>query len=116
MIMNTLQKLRLLIRLDQNDLETVIPKMKKNNKTKNDNNKVRILKGKYRGSKAKIQNLNKIDYHADLKIIKLKVVQKQKRHGDNNNDRVVGKEDEDEGVVVGMVLKNIPYEDFSQIA
>ena len=96
-----------ILRLDQNDLETVIPKMKKS--SNNNDNKVRILKGKYRGSKAIIQNLDKVNYHADLKIIKLKV-QKQ------NNDGVVklkvkGKEDD-----VGMILKNVQYEDFSQIA
>ena len=104
-----------ILRLDQNDLETVIPKMKmkKNDNKNNDNNKVRILKGKYRGSKAKIQDLNKIKYQADLQIIKVKVQkQKQKHHGGGNDNN----DDEDEDVVVGMVLKNIPYEDFSQIA
>jgi DNA/RNA-binding protein KIN17 len=104
-----------ILRLDQNDLETVVPKMKKKNNNNNERDnknsidKVRILKGKYRGSKAIIQNLDKVNYHADLKIIKLKV-QKQ------NNDGVVklkvkGKEDD-----VGMILKNVQYEDFSQIA
>lgn len=70
------------LRLDQQDLETVIPK-------KDDRKqKVRILKGKYRGCKAKIEYLDKKNYQADLKL--------------SGED--------------GKRLKNVPYEDISQIS
>jgi DNA/RNA-binding protein KIN17 len=69
------------LRLDQKDLETVIPKKEDRQQ------KVRILNGKYRGHKAKIQHLDKKNYQADLKL--------------SGED--------------GQQLKNVPYEDFSQI-
>ncbi|KAG7374043.1 Kin17 curved DNA-binding domain containing protein [Nitzschia inconspicua] len=69
------------LRLDQHDLETVIPKQGDRKQ------KVRILNGKYRGSKAKIEYLDKKNYQADL--------------------RLSGED--------GKFLKNVPFEDFSQI-
>ena len=69
------------LRLDQEDLETVIPK-------KDDRKqKVRILNGKYRGCKAKIDYLDKKGYKADLQIL-----------------------EED-----GKLLRDVPFEDFSSI-
>ena len=44
-----------ILRLDQDDLETVIPKEL--------GEKVRILVGKHRGKKARVIRLNKEDYH-----------------------------------------------------
>ncbi|KAG7349741.1 Kin17 curved DNA-binding domain containing protein [Nitzschia inconspicua] len=70
------------LRLDQHDLETVIPKQDDRKQ------KVRILNGKYRGSKAKIEYLDKKNYQADL--------------------RLSGED--------GKCLKNVLFEDFSQIA
>jgi len=49
-----------ILRLDQDDLETVIPKEL--------GEKVRILVGKHRGKKAKVLSLNKKDYHAELRL------------------------------------------------
>jgi len=69
------------LRIDQDDLETVIPKVL--------GERVRILNGRHRGKKARIQRLDKADYRAELKL------------ADN---------DEGERVVV------IDYEDFSAIA
>jgi transcription antitermination factor NusG len=68
------------LRLDQKDLETVIPKKDDRKQT------VRILHGEYRGYKAKIEHLDKKNYQADLKL-----------SGAN-----------------GKLLKNVPYENFSQ--
>ena len=69
------------LRIDQDDLETVIPKVL--------GERVRILNGRHRGKKARVQKLDKADYRAELKL------------ADN---------DEGERVVV------IDYEDFSAIA
>jgi DNA/RNA-binding protein KIN17 len=67
-----------IIRLDQNDLETVVPKEGK---------KVRILKGEYRGEKAKLVSTDKKRCQATLKLV------------------------ED-----GTVLEKVDFEDFSQLA
>ena len=69
------------LRIDQDDLETVIPKVL--------GERVRILNGRHRGKKARVQRLDKADYRAELKL------------ADN---------DDGERVVV------IDYEDFSAIA
>jgi DNA/RNA-binding protein KIN17 len=69
------------LRIDQDDLETVIPKVL--------GERVRILNGRHRGKKARVQKLDKADYRAELKL------------ADN---------DDGEKVVV------IDYEDFSAIA
>jgi DNA/RNA-binding protein KIN17 len=74
-----------ILRLDQQDLETVIPK-------KDDRQqKVRILRGKYRGYKASIDYLDKTNFQADLKLV---------GHHDKSGKR----------------LRDVPYEDFSQVA
>ncbi|VEU40679.1 unnamed protein product [Pseudo-nitzschia multistriata] len=78
-----------ILRLDQDDLETVIPKVSSGGKPK----KVRILRGEFRGEKATIEHLDKSKYRADL------ILYKPKR-------------DEDRG----RRLRKVPYEDFSQIA
>ena len=49
-----------ILRLDQKDLETVIPKEGK---------KARILKGKYRGRKVKVLSLDKKKYRATVKVL-----------------------------------------------
>ena len=49
-----------ILRLDQDDLETVIPKEL--------GEKVRILVGKHRGKKARVLSLNKMDYQAELRL------------------------------------------------
>jgi DNA/RNA-binding protein KIN17 len=49
-----------ILRLDQDDLETVIPKEL--------GEKVRILVGKHRGKKARVIRLNKEDYQAELQL------------------------------------------------
>lgn len=49
-----------LLRLDQDDLETVVPKEL--------GEKVRILVGKYRGRKARVVRLNKAEYMAELRL------------------------------------------------
>eukprot|EP00574_Skeletonema_japonicum_P002385 CAMPEP_0201724874 /NCGR_PEP_ID=MMETSP0593-20130828/8456_1 /ASSEMBLY_ACC=CAM_ASM_000672 /TAXON_ID=267983 /ORGANISM="Skeletonema japonicum, Strain CCMP2506" /LENGTH=443 /DNA_ID=CAMNT_0048216177 /DNA_START=28 /DNA_END=1359 /DNA_ORIENTATION=- len=49
-----------ILRLDQDDLETVIPKKL--------GEKVRILVGKHRGKKAKVLRLTKEDYRAELRL------------------------------------------------
>jgi len=49
-----------ILRLDQDDLETVIPKEL--------GEKVRILVGKHRGKKARVIRLNKGDYQAELQL------------------------------------------------
>ncbi|CAB9503787.1 KIN17-like protein [Seminavis robusta] len=67
-----------ILRLDQNDLETVVPKEGK---------KVRILKGEFRGEKAKLISADKKKYRATLKLL---------------DD--------------GTVLEKIDFEDFSQLA
>jgi DNA/RNA-binding protein KIN17 len=66
-----------ILRLDQDDLETVVPKEGK---------KVRILKGRFRGERAKVVSLDKKTYQAVLKL-------------------------ED-----GTVLERVDYEDFSKLA
>ncbi|KAL3773809.1 hypothetical protein ACHAW5_004102 [Stephanodiscus triporus] len=48
------------LRIDQDDLETVIPKVM--------GEKVRILNGKYAGKKARVRKLDKADYRAELKL------------------------------------------------
>eukprot|EP00934_Nitzschia_sp_Nitz4_P004241 Nitzschia sp. Nitz4//scaffold11_size288233//278062//279312//NITZ4_000826-RA/size288233-processed-gene-0.203-mRNA-1//1//CDS//3329534230//4231//frame0 len=68
-----------ILRLDQDDLETVIPK--------ETGKKVRILNGKYRGEKAIVASLDKSKYRGDLRLLK--------------DDQ--------------MLLKRVPYEDFSKI-
>jgi DNA/RNA-binding protein KIN17 len=67
-----------ILRLDQKDLETVIPKEGK---------KVRLLKGKYRGQKAKLVSADKKKYRATLKLV---------------DD--------------GEILEKVDFEDFSQLA
>jgi DNA/RNA-binding protein KIN17 len=67
-----------ILRLDQADLETVIPKEA--------GKKVRILNGRYRGEKATVVDLNKIDYVGVLKL----------------RD--------------GTIVEKVPYEDFSKLA
>ncbi|KAL3907761.1 MAG: hypothetical protein SGILL_008743 [Bacillariaceae sp.] len=74
-----------ILRIDQHELETVIPK------STDKQQKVRILNGRYRGYKARIEYLDKKAYQADLKIT-----------GDNDK--------------TGKRLRKVPYEDFSQIA
>jgi DNA/RNA-binding protein KIN17 len=49
-----------ILRLDQNDLETVVPKEGK---------KVRILKGEYRGEIAKLVSADKKLFRATLKLV-----------------------------------------------
>ena len=49
-----------ILRLDQSDLETVVPKEGK---------KVRILRGEHRGEKAKVMSLDKKKYRATLKLV-----------------------------------------------
>ncbi|KAL3768208.1 hypothetical protein ACHAWU_001898 [Discostella pseudostelligera] len=67
-----------ILRIDQEDLETVIPKEL--------GEKVRIVNGKYRGQKARVEKLDKREYRAELRIV------------------------EDDKIVV------VDYEDFSKIA
>ena len=67
-----------ILRIDQEDLETVIPKEL--------GEKVRIVNGKYRGQKARVERLDKREYRAELRLV------------------------EDDKVVV------VDYEDFSKIA
>jgi len=68
-----------IIRLDQDDLETVIPK--------EIGRKVRVLNGRYRGDKAKVEELDKALYKATLRLM--------------DDDRI---------------LHGVPYEDFSTLA
>lgn len=68
-----------ILRLDQDDLETVIPK--------ETGRKVRILNGKYRGEKARVEELDKKGFQATLRLS-----------------------------VGDKILKGIPYEDFSKLA
>ena len=68
------------LRLDQDDLESVIPK-------KVDQDKVRLLNGKYRGEKARAVQLDKESYRATLRL--------------TADDRVIA---------------DVPFEDFSKIA
>jgi KN17 SH3-like C-terminal domain len=98
-----------ILRLDQADLETVVPKLKKVEDDADDNDsrederrkkkkkkernkknpKVRILIGKYRGSKALVESLDKKKYTADLTM--------RLEDGDK-------------------LIRDVPYEHFSQIA
>ncbi len=48
------------LRIDQDDLETVIPKVP--------GERVRILNGRYRGKIARVQTLDKVKYRAELKL------------------------------------------------
>lgn len=66
------------LRIDQDDLETVIPK--------ETGEKVRILNGKYRGKKARLEKLDKTKYRAELRLV--------------DDDRIV----------------ELDYEDFSKLA
>ena len=50
-----------ILRIDQDDLETVIPKEA--------GEKVRIVNGGYRGKKARVLKLNKKEYRAELKLV-----------------------------------------------
>jgi DNA/RNA-binding protein KIN17 len=68
-----------ILKLDQDDLETVIPKEA--------GTKVRVLNGKYRGEKARVEELDKRKYQATLRLI-----------GDNR------------------ILESVRYEDFSKLA
>lgn len=76
-----------ILRLDQRDLETVMPKSGTDRKQ----SRVRILRGKFRGEKATVDYLDKSKYCADLLLKKSK---------------------KDEGKTV---LRDVPYEDFSSI-
>ena len=67
-----------ILRLDQNDLDTVVPREGK---------KVRIVKGEFRGKKARVVTLDKKKYRATLKLL-----------------------DTDE------VLEKVDFENFSQLA
>jgi DNA/RNA-binding protein KIN17 len=67
-----------ILRIDQDDLETVIPK--------EIGEKVRILNGRWRGKKARVEKLDKKRYEADLRLV--------------DEDRIV----------------TLDYEDFSMIA
>ncbi|KAL7542636.1 hypothetical protein ACHAXR_011949 [Thalassiosira sp. AJA248-18] len=67
------------LRIDQDDLETVIPKEL--------GEKVRIVNGRYRGKKARVERLDKEKYRAELRLV-----------------------DEDKRIVV------LDYEDFSKMA
>lgn len=58
-----------ILRLDQRDLETVMPKSGADRKSK-----VRILRGKFRGEKAAVDYLDKSKYCADLVLKKDKTV------------------------------------------
>ena len=49
-----------ILRIDQDDLETVVPKEK--------GDRVRILNGRYEGRRAKVVSLDKKRYMAELKI------------------------------------------------
>jgi len=73
------------LRLDQADLETVVPKVT--------GKKVRVLKGKYRGKKAKVLELDKKKYRATLQLIDT--------------------EHENGGAII---LEKVDYEEFSQLA
>lgn len=75
------------LRLDQSDLETVVPKRARGG------DKVRILRGKHRGKKATVKHLDKAHYRADLVV-----VSKRKDSDD------------------GKLLRDVPYEDFSKVA
>jgi DNA/RNA-binding protein KIN17 len=83
-----------ILRLDQADLETVIPKLKHKDSSedtrKRKEPKVRVLVGKYRGRKATIEHLDKKKYVADL-LVRL----------EDGETKLVG---------------DVPYEHFSQIA
>jgi DNA/RNA-binding protein KIN17 len=54
-----------ILRLDQEDLETVIPKIEDQDKSR----RVRIVNGRYRGEKAIVDYLDKNKYRADLKLV-----------------------------------------------
>lgn len=68
-----------ILRLDQDDLETVIPK--------EEGKKVRILNGKYRGDKARVEALDKARSEATLRLLESK-----------------------------RTIEHVPYEDFSKLA
>lgn len=70
-----------ILRLDQDDLETVAPKQV--------DQKVRIVRGAYRGKKAVVTSLNKKKYRADLQL--------------------KGKDDKT------VVLERVDYDDFSML-
>lgn len=67
-----------ILRIDQDDLETVVPK--------EEGRKVRVVNGKWRGSKARVEKLDKRKYVAELRLI--------------DDDQII----------------NLDYEDFSMIA
>eukprot|EP00536_Pseudo-nitzschia_multiseries_P015736 jgi/Psemu1/218968/e_gw1.942.22.1 len=82
------------LRLDQDDMETVIPKAGSNinsssssSSSNSSSKKVRILKGDFRGEKAVVESLDKSRHRAELLLLKT-----QRR------------------------LKKVSYDDFSQIA
>jgi len=75
------------LRLDQSDLETVVPKLSKDSRS---SKKVRILRGDFRGKNAIVDYLDKKRYLADLIISK--------------------------GSEKGKLLRDVPYENFSQVA
>jgi DNA/RNA-binding protein KIN17 len=50
-----------ILRIDQEDLETVIPKEL--------GEKVRIVNGRYRGKKARVERLDKKNYRAELRLV-----------------------------------------------
>ena len=81
-----------ILRLDQSDLETVVPKLSRDGNDPKKSKKVRILRGKFKGEKASVEHLEKNRYRADL------VLWKGKGRGE------------------GKLLRGVPYEDFSQIA
>jgi len=81
-----------ILRLDQSDLETVVPKLSRGGDDPKNSKKVRILRGEFKGGKASVEYLEKNRYRADL------VLWKGKGRGE------------------GKLLRGVPYEDFSQIA
>jgi DNA/RNA-binding protein KIN17 len=81
-----------ILRLDQSDLETVVSKLSRGGDDPKKFKKVRILRGKFKGEKATVEYLDKTRYRADLVLWKGK-----------------GRDE-------GKLLRDVPYEDFSQIA
>ena len=75
-----------ILRLDQNDLETVVPKRASRERS----SRVRILRGRFRWETAFVEHLDKTNYRADLVLRKPKVG--------------------------SGLLRDVPYEDFSMVA
>lgn len=82
------------LRLDQDDLETVIPKT---------GNKVMVLRGLGQGSICLVESINVDEYNCDVRVVEVG------SSSSSSSSSATG------GVRVGQLLRGVEYEDMSKV-